>query len=200
MMSGIRKFVRTSPMSTSVEASRGKPFTRTPTSEVVPPMSTTTASLAPERNARAAHAVRRPGREREDRVLLRELGAHQRSVVLADVEVGADAEVVERRAEGRDDRPRELAEARVQDRGVLALEQADAPDVAGERHVEVRDLFQQDLGRALLHLGGHRREDRRQCGRANPLPPDVRGNARESPPRRAARSTRPLNSFPPWTR
>ena len=51
MMSGIRKFVRTSPISTSVDASRGKPFMRTPTSDVVPPMSTTTASPTPERRA-----------------------------------------------------------------------------------------------------------------------------------------------------
>ena len=51
MMSGIRKLVRTSAMSTSVAASRGKPLTSTPTSDVVPPMSTITASSAPDRKA-----------------------------------------------------------------------------------------------------------------------------------------------------
>ena len=49
--SGIRKLVRTPPISTAIEASRGKPFCSTPTSEVVPPTSTTAQSRMPERNA-----------------------------------------------------------------------------------------------------------------------------------------------------
>ncbi len=49
--SGIRKFVRTPPMSTATAASRGKPCWSTPTSAVVPPMSTTAQSSSPDRNA-----------------------------------------------------------------------------------------------------------------------------------------------------
>ena len=49
--SGMRKFVRTPPMSTSADASRGKPRCRMPTSVVVPPTSTTAHSSRPERNA-----------------------------------------------------------------------------------------------------------------------------------------------------
>ena len=49
--SGMRKFVRTPPMSTATAASRGKPCASMPTSAVVPPMSTTAQSSRPERNA-----------------------------------------------------------------------------------------------------------------------------------------------------
>ena len=47
----MRKFVRTPPISTATDASRGKPCWSTPTSEVVPPMSMTAQSVSPERNA-----------------------------------------------------------------------------------------------------------------------------------------------------
>ena len=46
----MRKFVRTSPISTAIMLSRGKPWARTPTSVVVPPMSTTTASSSLVKN------------------------------------------------------------------------------------------------------------------------------------------------------
>jgi hypothetical protein len=49
--SGMRKIVRIPPMSTATDASRGKPACRIPTSEVVPPMSTTAQSASPDRNA-----------------------------------------------------------------------------------------------------------------------------------------------------
>ena len=49
--SGIRKSVRTPPISTTLLASRGKPARSTPTSVVVPPTSITTASCNPVRNA-----------------------------------------------------------------------------------------------------------------------------------------------------
>ena len=49
--SGIRKLVRTPPISTSSDASRGKPFSSMPMSVVVPPMSTTAQSSRPERRA-----------------------------------------------------------------------------------------------------------------------------------------------------
>ena len=45
----MRKFVRTPPISTATEDSRGNPWTRTPTSVVVPPMSMTSAWEAPAR-------------------------------------------------------------------------------------------------------------------------------------------------------
>ena len=48
--SGMRKFVRTSPISTATMLSRGKPCASTPTSVVVPPMSTTTASFSCVKN------------------------------------------------------------------------------------------------------------------------------------------------------
>ena len=43
--------MRTPPISTADEASRGNPFVRTPMSVVVPPTSTTTPSLTPLRKA-----------------------------------------------------------------------------------------------------------------------------------------------------
>ena len=49
--SGILKLVRTPPMSTATEASRGKPRSNMPTSDVVPPRSTTMASFAPDKKA-----------------------------------------------------------------------------------------------------------------------------------------------------
>ena len=49
--SGIRKFVLMPPISTPALDSRGKPLTRTPTSEDVPPTSTTIASVRPVRKA-----------------------------------------------------------------------------------------------------------------------------------------------------
>ena len=51
MRSGIRKLVRTSQISTVAEASLGNPLTSTPTSDVVPPTSTTAQSVKPLRNA-----------------------------------------------------------------------------------------------------------------------------------------------------
>src|SRR5438067_1964011 len=49
--SGMRKRVRTSPISTTEFASRGKPRRNCPTSEDVPPTSTTIASCTPDRKA-----------------------------------------------------------------------------------------------------------------------------------------------------
>ena len=49
--SGIRKSVRTPPISTTLLASRGKPWRRLPMSVVVPPTSMTSASSRLERNA-----------------------------------------------------------------------------------------------------------------------------------------------------
>ena len=47
----MRNSVRTPPISTTLLASRGKPWRRLPTSVVVPPTSTTSASSSPDRNA-----------------------------------------------------------------------------------------------------------------------------------------------------
>ena len=49
--SGMRNSVRTPPISTTEFASRGKPRRNSPTSDEVPPTSTTIASARPERNA-----------------------------------------------------------------------------------------------------------------------------------------------------
>ena len=49
--SGMRKLVRTPPMSTGRDSSRGYPLTSAPTSVVVPPISTTMPFLTPDRNA-----------------------------------------------------------------------------------------------------------------------------------------------------
>src|SRR5699024_11730897 len=46
--SGIRKLVRTPATSTTVVASRGKPWVRTPTSDVVPPTSMTAQVSKPD--------------------------------------------------------------------------------------------------------------------------------------------------------
>ena len=50
-ISGMRKFVRTPPTFIWLLLSRGNPSARTPTSEVVPPMSTTIALSIPDRIA-----------------------------------------------------------------------------------------------------------------------------------------------------
>ena len=47
----MRKSVRTPPTSTTLFASRGKPWRSAPTSVVVPPTSTTSASARRDRNA-----------------------------------------------------------------------------------------------------------------------------------------------------
>ena len=47
----MRNSVRTPPTSTTLLASRGKPWRRLPISVVVPPTSMTSASLRPERKA-----------------------------------------------------------------------------------------------------------------------------------------------------
>lgn len=47
----MRKLVRTPPMSTATALSRGKPFISIPTSDVVPPISTTMASPIPASRA-----------------------------------------------------------------------------------------------------------------------------------------------------
>ena len=128
----MRKFVRTPPMSTATDASRGKPCCRTPTSEVVPPMSTTAQSSRPREERRAAHRVGRARGERRDRISLGEVDAHQRAVVLAQVHRRLDPELRERGAERGDDVLGKVAQAGVHDRRVLALEQADPADLVRE--------------------------------------------------------------------
>ena len=79
----MRKLVRTPPTSTATVAGRGKPLCSAPTSEVVPPMSTTIASADAGQERRAANRIGRPAGEGEHREPLGVGRVHQRAVVLA---------------------------------------------------------------------------------------------------------------------
>ena len=94
--------------------------------------------------------------------------------------------------------PRQLDEAGVEQRRVLALEQADAAEPVRERDRDVGALLAQDRRRLLLARGVQRRED---GGDARPSvmpgvadPPGRRAHARA---RRTGRAGRPSNSWPP---
>ena len=101
--------------------------------------------------AGAPHAVGGPGGERQHRVAGDERVAHQRAVVLADEEGGVYVERCECGAEGVDHAAREVREARVQDRGVLALEETEAADGGREGQVRVGEFVADDLGGAGFH-------------------------------------------------
>ena len=81
---------------------------------------------------------------------------------------------------GMSPRPtRKAGKAGIDDRGILALEKADAADLVAERDVQVGKLAAQDLGGAELHGRGHRREDRGYRGRPEALGADVCGDAQQ---------------------
>ncbi len=61
---------------------------------------------------------------------------------------------------------RQVHEARVQQRGVLALEEPDAAQIVRERDGDVGALLAQDLRRLVLARRVERREDRGDAGRA----------------------------------
>ena len=117
---------------------------------------------------RAADGVRRPARDGEDGVTLRVVHAHERAVVLAQVHghVGK-ALRRERRLEAVGRRARHVVQRRVQDGRVLALEEAERPDLRRQRDGEaLAQLLAQNGGGALLVRVGHRRE---HAGHSNGL-------------------------------
>src|SRR5690606_6607058 len=107
----------------------------------------------------AAHRVGRARGEGEDREFLGELGIHQGAVVLGEVEAAPDAGLGDRLADGLDHVLREVAQAGVHDRRVLAFEQADAADIARQRDVDAGQGFGEDFAGLLLELAGHGGED-----------------------------------------
>ena len=54
---------------------------------------------------------------------------------------------------------RQISQAGVHDGRILALQQANAPDFAGERHARTGDLIAHNFGGAHLEFGIHGRED-----------------------------------------
>ncbi len=149
---------------------------------------------------RAAHRVGRTGGEGQHRVLLGEVGAHQRAVVLGDVERRRDAQVGDRLPESGDRLPRQWPQAGVEDRGILALEQPDAADVAGERDVRAGNLLLQMMAAAscsMLVLTGEKTEETAMA--VIPLPAISSATARISSGS-SGEISRPSNSWPPWQR
>ena len=110
--------------------------------------------------ARAAHAVGRARGEGQHGIARDHVRVEQRAVVLAHIERSAQAEVGQRPPEGFDDPPRHRQQRRVHHGRVLALDQADAADVAGQRDERRGQLLLQDVGRFLLL----RRVDGREHG------------------------------------
>ena len=129
----MRKLVRTPPTSTATVACRGKPLCSAPTSDgrAADVDDDRLGDAGEERGA--ANRIGRPAGEGEHRKPLGIGGVHQRAVVLGQEKPPLDAAGVERGAKRVDDELGEIAQARVHDRRVLALEQADAADVARQR-------------------------------------------------------------------
>jgi hypothetical protein len=105
---------------------------------------------------RTAHAIRRTRGERQHRVLLGKVGAHQRAIVLADVERRVDMQTFERGAEGIDNALGEICEARIHDRCVLALQQANPTNFVRQCNEQPGHFLAEDFRGALLHVGIHR--------------------------------------------
>ena len=186
--SGMRKLVRTPPMSTDTAASRGKPWMSMPTSDVVPPMSTTIASLRPARQRGAAHGVGRAGSEGEHRVSRRSSGTISVPSFWLMKNGASTLSSAERPPERGHDGEGEIDQAGVHHGGVFALEKADASDLVRQRQPDARHLVGDDRRRALLHLGGHRREHRADRGGRDVLLLEVAGHVAHARSRRAARS------------
>ena len=75
------------------------------------------------------------------------------------------------------DRPAaQLLQTGIEDSGVLALEQADAPDLLRERDASVGNLGADDLRGLPLHLGVDRREDGGDGHVPDGAPADLRGD------------------------
>ena len=195
--SGMRKLVRTPPTSTATADSRGKPRASTPTSVVVPPMSTTTAFSWSERKAAPRMLLVGAGGEGQHRIALDVGGAHQRAVVLADEEGRIDLERLQRVAKRAHDTCGKLNQSCVHHRRVLALDQPDAADLVGKCDLRLRVLGADNLGGPVLLRAVERREDRGNRDGFEALGGDVAGDAGDLRSRRAARSrARPPRSRP----
>ena len=152
-------------------------MTSTPTSVLVPPTSATSESLVAGEERRPADAVGRAAADREDRVAEGLVQAHQRAVVLRE-ERG--------RAAGARPASRCIAMATVaghpgqravQDRGVLALQQAQRADLVAERDVDLAQLPLDDLARPPVRAAVRRGEnagDRDPVGGARDLAEEPR--------------------------
>ena len=114
----------------------------------------------------AAHRVRRARGERRHRVALGVVDAHERAVVLGEEDRRLELEFAQRGVEGVDDAQREVAQTRVDDRGVLALEQPRATDLVRETDGDSRELLLEQPSRFDLELRVHRREDGRNRDRS----------------------------------
>ena len=101
---------------------------------------------------------------------------HQGAVVLADEERRFDLELAQRPTERRDDGEREVDQAGVHHRGVLALQQPNPPDLVGQRQADARDLLGEDFSGACLHFRGHGREHRGDRSGGDAFAPDVFGD------------------------
>ncbi len=94
-----------------------------------------------------------------------------------------DAEVADRPLEATHRLGRERHQCRIQQRRVLALEQADAADPMRAGHDDARGLLADDRGRLFLVGCGQRGEHRRDRDRLQPARPDCarrRGDSERS--------------------
>ena len=108
-----------------------------------------------------AHRVGRTGRECRYRVAPRVVDVHERPVVLAEEDGGADAGLGHGPDQPGGDGLGELAQGGIDDRGVLPPEQPHPADLVGEADRRTGSHLGDDLRRPQLELGVDRREDRR---------------------------------------
>ena len=125
----------------------------------------------------AANRIGRPAGEGKHGKPLGVGGVHQRPVVLGEIKLAPDAARVERGAKRVDDELGEIAQARVHDCRVLALEQAYAADVARQRDVHAGERSGKDFARFVFASCVDRTEHRGDRDRADSLGADVRGDA-----------------------
>ena len=129
----------------------------------------------------AAHAVGGPGGEAVDGERLGRGGQHHGAVVLGEIERRGQAAGGQRLGEGAGRAPGEADQRGVEQRRVLALQQADAAELVRERHRGVGTLFAEDRRGVRLALGVERREHRGDRHRGDPGRPDpARGIAHAS--------------------
>ena len=102
---------------------------------------------------RTAHRIGRTGGDGQHREAFGKLGAHQRAVVLRQVKRGRDASPRERLTEGPHRLVSEVVQTGVEDRGVLALEQSDATDLARDGDLGIGMNFFDDRGGAGFDAG-----------------------------------------------
>src|SRR3954466_3199315 len=150
--SGMRNSVRTSPISTTELAARGKPRRNCPTSVDVPPTSTTIASSRPDRKAAPRMELVAPEAK---------LMTGNAVAVLADITVpsfwvmNSGASIPLAAIASR--KPAMVTRARsvshIKQSRVLALQQTDAAEFMRQRDAGLGALLGQDRTRALLMRG-----------------------------------------------